>query len=573
MKTEHKNYILQNIGNKSIKELSLVLNLKESKIKRFLERHRDEYTSSPLGINTKGRSSPPAAVKFISVILIVIAGFAVYANSLNGKFIWDDDSLIKDNVYIKDWSHIRNIFTEDIRAGAGVEGGAYRPLQMVTYIIDYSLWGLNVKGYHLSNILFHILAALGIYWLITILYEDAFLSLMTSLFFVTHPIHTEAVSYIAGRSDSLALFFMLIAVIFYIKNLRLNSIAMYLAMGSSFILALLSKESSLILPAILVLYHYTFKKKLKIKDFMFMLGIVFSYILLRVMAFKSFTPDPLSDPTTLLQRLIGFFVAISNYIRLLLLPFGLHMEYGCPLFSPLNPRVVAGAAMFFSLLLYTFIKRRDDRLFFFSVSWFFITLLPVSNLYPVNAYMAEHWLYVPSIGFFLILAAGLNRLYKAKILKNLAVVSIIGLLTFYSYLTIQQNKYWKDPITFHKRTIKYAPDSVRAHVNLANEYSAIGRNEEAIALYKKAIEIDPSFADAYTNLGIAYDLIGKKTEAIAMLKKAIEVDPRYGRAYNNIAVFYYYQKDYKLAIQYCDKAYQLGFVNTAFLDALKPYRK
>ena len=97
---------------------------------------------------------------FLPIILIIILGFAVYGNSLNGQFIWDDEHLIENNPNIKSWSYLPRIFTEDIGAGGGKEYSFYRPLQMMTYMADYSLWRLNVKGYHLTNIILHILVAL-----------------------------------------------------------------------------------------------------------------------------------------------------------------------------------------------------------------------------------------------------------------------------------------------------------------------------------------------------------------------------------------------------------------------------
>ncbi|GAF76422.1 unnamed protein product, partial [marine sediment metagenome] len=145
----------------------------------------------------------------LAIVLIIILGFVVYSNSLNGKFIWDDEYLIKNNVYIRSFSYLPKIFSEDIGTGAEKKYYFYRPLQMITYMIDYSLWKLNVRGYHLTNTLLHILAALTIYWLINILFGDRPLSLFASLFFVAHPIHTEAVAYISGRADPLALLFML----------------------------------------------------------------------------------------------------------------------------------------------------------------------------------------------------------------------------------------------------------------------------------------------------------------------------------------------------------------------------
>ncbi|MFH1867700.1 MAG: hypothetical protein ABH843_01895, partial [Candidatus Omnitrophota bacterium] len=106
---------------------------------------------------------------FISLILIVILGIAAYANSINGEFVWDDESIVEKNVYITSVSHIPDIFAKDI-SGYGEKSRSYRPVQMLTYMLDHSIWKLDVRGYHITNIILHILAALSIYWLINILY-------------------------------------------------------------------------------------------------------------------------------------------------------------------------------------------------------------------------------------------------------------------------------------------------------------------------------------------------------------------------------------------------------------------
>lgn len=542
----------------------------------------------------------------MSLILIIIFGFTAYGNSLKGEFLWDDEFLVENNVYIKSWSNIPKIFTKDIGAGAGKKYYFYRPTQMFTYMIDYAFWKSNVVGYHLSNIILHILVALGIFWLVTILFKDWLLALFTSLLFTVHPVHTEAVSYISGRADSLALLFMLLCLIFYIKTLHSKNIGLYILMISSYILAILSKENSLILPALILLYHYAFKKRLKIKEFLPLLSIALAYILLRLTVLRHLLI--LECPTTILQRMPGFFLAITNYIKLLILPFNLHMEYGNKLFSITEPMAILGLLILFSSIVYASRRRKADILIFFSVSWFFLTLLPISNLYPINAYMAEHWLYMPSIGFFLIVAKFFSYLYRAKNLRIFIILFVIALLGFYSHLTIRQNTYWREALVFYERALKYTPGSSTIYNNLGSVYKNMGKIEKALASYKKAIEINPYNPEAYNDLGLLYHNIGKTKEAVALIKKAIkiypfnakayynlgvvyysigkieeaivsykkaiEIYPEYAKAHDNLAVFYYYEKYYDLAIKHFDRAVEFGYrVDNKFLETLKPYRK
>jgi tetratricopeptide (TPR) repeat protein len=491
----------------------------------------------------------------ISCTLIITLGFVVYANSLSGKFIWDDNNLIKYNTYIKNWSKFPALLGTNIAAGAGKKYSLYRPLQMITYILDYSFWRFDVRGYHLTNILLHILVGLSIYRLINILFTDNLLAALCSILFVVHPIHTEAVAYISGRSDPLALLFLLLCFIFYIKYYHTERISFYILMLLTYILALLSRETSLILPLLLLLYHYYFKKKVKSNAFLSILGIVFVYILLRITVFR----DLLAGyNTTLLQRIPGFFVAITNYLRILFLPVDLHMEYGNKLFYFSQPQAMLGIFILLSLMFVIFSKRNSNKLLSFSLSWFLISLLPISNLYPLNAYMAEHWLYIPSIGFFLILAKLICYIFRDKNFKLLAGVFAVLLVFFHSYLTIKQNSYWQEPIIFYERTLVYNPESPRIYNNLANEYNLIGKYEKAIALYEKAIELSPAYVDAYNNFAATYRDLGKQEKTIAFFEKAIAINPRYMQTYINLAITYLRIGKYEKAIPLYEKAIELN---------------
>ncbi|KPK42722.1 MAG: hypothetical protein AMJ78_01455 [Omnitrophica WOR_2 bacterium SM23_29] len=522
----------------------------------------------------------------LSVLLIISLGLIVYSNSLSGELLWDDLLLVKDNIYIRSWTKLGKVFTEDIGAGAATKYNFYRPLQMTTYMIDYSLWGLNVAGYHLTNTLLHILVALSIYWLITVLYDNKLLSFLTATLFVIHPIHTEAVAYISGRADCLATLFILLCLILYIEQHKLKSIGLYLVMLLSYILALLSKEYSLILFALLLLYCYSFEKRLRRREVLPILGISFIYILVRTAALKilpSYTPHN----TTLFQRMPGFFVAITDYLRLLISPSNLHVGYGERIFNFGEPKAIFGIVILFLLSFFVFRKRRSNKLVFFSTAWFFITLLPVSNLYPVNAYMAEHWLYLPSIGFFLILADKLCLIYRVKRFRIFTALFIISLLAFYSYLTIRQNGYWKEPIAFYNRTVKYIPDDRRIYDNLGNAYENIGRYEEAIASFNKALEINPNYAGTYYNLGNVYKALGNIEEAVASYKKALQINPKFAEAYNNLGNVYanigkkeeaiaLYNKALEINPDYAGAYYNLGITYQAignYEKAMTLYKK
>jgi tetratricopeptide (TPR) repeat protein len=454
-------------------------------------------------------------------------------------------------------------------------------------------------------------------------------------------VHTEAIDYISGRADPLAALFILLCLIFYLKYLRRENLSSFILMLLSCVLAFLSRENSLILALLILLYHYASRRKIEPKAFLPIAGITFLYVLLRVTVLRfSLSKYHYVVPHSFWERILSFFAAITNYMRLMILPLDLHMEYGDVLFNFLHPKVLLGIAILSLLLFYAVKKRNSNKFTFFSLSWFLLALLPVSNLYPINAYMAEHWLYLPSLGLFILLAKALSSAYKIKKFKIVSVVAISFLIAFYSYLTIKQNSYWREPIRFYERIIKYAPFSYRAYYNLglvyermgkkelaeaqyrktlelkpdhaeannnlgiqyfqqgrqqesieffqraiesnpdyadaynnlANVYFVSGERDKAMAQYKKTIELNPLCAEAYSGLGAIYSQIGKDEEAMSLLKKAIEINPALAQAYNNLASIYFQNKQYKLAIEYCDKAKELGLADQILIEDLKPYR-
>ncbi|MCX5680262.1 MAG: tetratricopeptide repeat protein [Candidatus Omnitrophica bacterium] len=505
--------------------------------KYILENRNKKIKAGTQAEKTAG--CPRPAVVLISIALIIVLGFAAYANSLNGQFIRDDNDLIRDNPYIKNGiSNALVYFTKNIAIGSGQKWNSYRPIQMITYAAEYPVWTLNVIGYHLTNILLHILTALFVYWLINILYNDNLLSLIAGALFVANPLHTEAVAYISGRADSLSAVFLLLCLIFYIKSVSLKRVIFYIPAILTYILAVFSRENSLILPALLLLYHYTFRVKIKLKWFLPILGVTFIYIFLRATVLK-FSLSNIVYTTTLLERIPGFFAAVTDYLKLLLLPLDLHTGYGVVVFSPAHPKVISGILISVFLLIYAFKKRKTRSPAFFSICWFFISLLPQSNLYPINAYMAEHWLYLPSIGFFLLLSEGLSSLCKTEKFKILGAAFVIILLGISLSLTIGQNKYWKDPVSFFKRTLGYTPNDYVTYNLLGNAYEHSGNVADAVKAYKKAIEVNPNYEIPRYNLGTIYYNSGRKDEAIGLYKKAIEIKPDYSQAYLNLGSAYY----------------------------------
>ncbi len=507
---------------------------------------------------------------YIAVIAFLAVG--VYLNSVKGDFLWDDAHLIVENRHIKEGVKIRDIFTEDVRGVRGARSYFYRPLQNLTFALDYGLYGLDPRGYHITNILLHVSACVLVFLLVKALFADALLSFLTGLFFAVHPAHTEAVAYISGRADPLAAVFLLAAFIFYVlsdktqgdKDARIRVIAAAPATAGFYILALLSRESALVFPLLIPVYHAAFQKKIDIKRLLPVLTISAVYVIIRLTLLGHLLPRTQAHGA-FWQRVPGFFAALTNYLKILIVPLGLHMDYGDRVFSMAGPEAILGLFIFMFFVFLALKKRRDNRVFAFSVFWFFAALLPHANIYPVNAYMAEHWLYLPSIGFFLLLATtvlslraplsgakqpklGLLRRFAPRN-DGLAIIAGLIFIIFFGYLTVRQNHYWADPQRLYERTVRLAPHSSTAHNNLAVIYGKKGRMDEAERLLRKALEADPENAGAMVNLGVVYRSRGMTEKAIGMYKRALKTAPRSVKALYNLGNAYYGAGRYSEAVR------------------------
>jgi tetratricopeptide (TPR) repeat protein len=400
------------------------------------------------------------------------------------------------------------------------------------------------------------MAALSLYWFILILFKNRYLALLTSLFFVVHPVHTEAVAYISGRADPLSLLFMLISFILYIKYLDYKKISFYIFSLICFIIAILSRESTLVLPVLLVIYNFFFKKKAKFKYTIPYFAVAAGYLVFRITYFKILLPH-LETPNSFIKRIPGFFIALFHYIRLLIFPTDLHMEYGAKLYKFTNIYSLLGLAIFIALIFSAFRFRNKKKLISFGIVWFIITLLPSSNIYYIKSFMAEHWLYLPSVGFFLILSFIFIHALKLKKTRLITAIFLIALFSFYFATTVKQNRYWQSRLELYKHTLKYAPKSARVYNNMGNAYKKIEKYDKAVQCYKKALEIKPDYLSAYNNLAIAYSVTEQYDKAISLYKKTIKKWPYYAPTYYNLGVCYSNMGKFEKAIAFYKKSIEL----------------
>ena len=498
----------------------------------------------------------------LSIISFLIIGLGIYANSFQNEFIWDDDDSIVNNAYIQDFRHFPKYFSENLIAGSGQTTNYWRPVLLISFALDYKIFNLNPLGYHLTNTLLHILVAiLGFFLIYTLSRKKFLLSYLPALLFLVHPLQTEAITYIAGRADPLSSVFALLTLIFYVNFRKKNNKKYLFFSVGTFLLALLTKEQSILLPALVLLVEVCFfsnkdnwRQNIKIPLYLF--GISVLYFLSRI-TFLNFN-DILGGANnvagynaSLFNRLLTFTWVIIKYLALLFVPKNLHMAYEIePITSILSPSVFLFIAVFALVIFIIYKTWRENKLISFGYLWFIIILLPRTNIISINRPLYEHWLYLPMLGFWLGTLTLIIYLFKKfqtlkwqKISLNLLIIVVIIFATFLSYLTILRNKDWRNPITFYEKNLKYTPNSYIQKNNLGMNYARVDRHQEAIRQYQESLEILDVYPQVHSNLANSLLAIGELEEAEKECQKALEIDDSFILPYQTLINIYLTQRD------------------------------
>jgi len=480
------------------------------------------------------------------IFLILIS----YSNSLKNEFVWDDGFLITENPTIKSWDGIGKIFTHNLGYASGNKNNYYRPMQELSYVVDYSIWHLQPFGYHLTNISIHIFNALLLLWLIYLFSQSEIIAALSAIFFAVHPINTSVVTYIAGRADSLYVFFMLISILSFtafLKQTSLRRVSYYCISILSFMLALLSKEAAIMLPFLLILSSYAFTVKTIKKDIFFkalspFFVILAAYLWLHSNILSSELNISSAATAPLFIRLFTACKAIFIYLKILILPIDLHMWRNiAEVRSIFEPAVLLSVVTLLALFINLPKIYKHSKLIFFGACFFLINLIPIANVIPLSTYIAENWTYLASIGLFVVIAAAVINFYNE--VKNnfvkFCILAVISLFIIYCIgLTIKRNFDWKDNFTIFSQTLEYAPNSSVVNLGLAMAYEEKGKIEKAISTYKNVPEDSEQSAHAHNNLGAIYRKKNSLSEAIEEYKKSRDRNPKYMDARLNLAATY-----------------------------------
>lgn len=515
-------------------------------------------------INSSGHVSLHNPV--LHIMLIIILGLLAYSNTFNVPFQFDDTINIVENHHIKTLSNFW-------------PPSGSRWFGLLTFALNYKIGGLNVIGYHVFNFAIHILNAILVYFLVILTLKTPYFSppfnfplakggdrgvapfaiaLFSALIFITHPVQTQAVTYIVQRFTSLATFFYLLSLVMYIKwrllskqqtnraadqqgerkNYCTSALLLYCSSIISAILAMKIKEIAFTLPIIIVLYEFMFFKEKIIKKLPYLFPLVVTILIIPlslinidkpIMDFKNDVNHVTSASTPDLSRLDYLFTqfrVIVTYIRLLFLPINQNLDYDYPLYNFfLNPNVILSSLFLlaiFSLGVYLLYRSRENqslRLISFGIFWFFITISVESSIIPIIDVIFEHRVYLPSIGAFIALSTfifiTLNKL-KNRWLKidKTALLILSAIIIVLSGATYARNIVWQSENSLWEDVIKKSPKNARGYNMLGLIYDKNGMSDKALSAFRTSIQLKPDYGNAHTNLGNIYLDKGMFDEAL-----------------------------------------------------------
>ncbi|MEK6876843.1 MAG: tetratricopeptide repeat protein [Nanoarchaeota archaeon] len=553
--------------------------------------------------------------KYTAIVILIIISIGVYLNTLPNEFVYDDEALVLKNHWIRDAKYIPEIFLSSVWEfqDEGIVSNHYRPLMHIIYMIDYHIFGFKPWGFHLTNIIFHAGVSVLVFLIVSTLVNQLhdlnskFIPnksgqnsksnpeqvgtnskskiltppFIAALLFATHPIHTEAVACISGLPDLSFTLCYLLSFYLYINSNKRYTPLNPLSRGENknkrwgkglilsvlfFFLAALCKELALTLPILLLVYDYSLKREsVSIPQFMIhntkkylpYLILTGLYFILRISVLGGFAPlkgyySRLSN----YQYFINIFPLFTRYLEKLLLPINMNAFY---IFHPISSIfewkgiIALIITSVFIFLVYFF---RKNKVVFLCLLWIVIPLLPVLYI-PVLAgvIFAERYLYLPSIGFVVLVALAIERVSQLKALRQfrhlgIVIVSILIILTgLYSTETIKRNYVWRDNYSLWTDTVEKSPDAPPAHHNLGVVYSKQGRLDEAIREYMTAIKLRPDAPIVHHNLGNVYSKQGRFDEAIKEYMIALRLKADYVEAYNELGIVYSKQGRFDEAIK------------------------
>lgn len=531
----------------------------------------------------------------LCALLAAAAACAAYYNTLGNEFVYDDLVIVSNNPNIRDFSNVPRMLTRDYFFVSGER--TYRPLNTLSYFVDMKLWNGSAAGFHFTNMAFHAVNSVLLFFLFLLLGGNWVAALFGALLFAVHPLNTEAVSGASFREDVMALGFVAAGLLIYARRRAKEStrgssrkwVSTPIWIGILFMLGLASKESAAVLAPALLMYEWIYGqgdawrarlgRAVPTAIALLLSGGVF---FAAYFALGHFSGGPKGDlpSATFAGNMQIMTDSFFRYFRLSVYPAPLCLDYLVgQTGGPVPPATIAAFVALALLLILGFVSRRSYRGMSFGLLFFFLALLPVSNIVPFGAVFSERYAYMPLAGLCLAIPclffeqprSQTETSSTAKWISPLYASFFLVLCVTFGFIAANRNLVWRNELTLWKDTVSCCPKSPRANTNLGRAYFLKGMFAEAKPYLENAVQIDPDNYEAQNALGSVYRQLDMPYPAINAFNQAIRIKPEAKYTYYNLGLVYrdvgnrekaesYFQKTLALDPAYADAAYELGVI-------------
>ena len=479
------------------------------------------------------------AQKFLPVVVIVLLGITCYANALRNGFVWDDNFNVVHNRFLRCWAFAPRYFVTDLAEAYSTSGEHvpfYRPAFMLSLLVDYQLWGPQPFGFHLVNLIWHVVDGLLVYALLRELKTRRPWALLGAAVFVCHPVNTESVAYVAGRSAEMCVGFMLVSLLLFLRFESADSLPgrpRWMLLGASLVayaLALLSKEVAVTFPAIVLVAGWLLRPRgsRPSRTLWVALGsyaiLVVGYVLVRELVL---TQTAFPAQFNILERCGLALRALAATVALVLAPVNLHHGRALPMAGwPATALTVAGAVLLVAgCLVGRWIYRREPRVTF-GLLFFAVAFSLTSNLIPLNTTFGERWVGWPMIGLLIGASAWLENWTRGAARRAAALQSIGWIaIALFSASTIAQNRVWRGDRTLYETLIERGSDAAEVRENLAFTYLDDGDSGNARRHFEGILERNSGDVPALRGMGILMARQKDFPAARDWLNRAHDADP------------------------------------------------
>ncbi len=524
------------------------------------------------GINEKAAQSFERLLtrRSIRIIVLTILILSLYGRVLHFDLVGFDDTffIVDQQAFFQDPSNLPETFRQDVFHGAGERSSRsyYRPMLLLSFFADAQIGQSNPTVYHGTNILLHLLASLLVLAFLKGVGVEKVSAFLLSLLFAVHPMLSQAVGWIPGRNDSLLAFFVLASMIALFRSLRKESISFLTVHYFFFLLALLTKESAVVLPLFafyvlnfLIEERPAFRKQISLA--IPYIIIVLFWLLLR----KSALAGQRSDLSwgTLAGNFLGNLPLLLQYLSKIILPWRLS-TYSSPEDTNLILCLFSVLLLIAGLLLNW---KRKRRIIFFGLLWFLLYLAPSLVVPKITG--LEHRVYLPLVGILLLLSE--TRLFKGAKNQGPAVVPVLACIALFIAINWNHTISFSSPIRFWQKAVEASPKAALAYMNLGAELEKAGDTQRAVEVLKTGIEVNPSEPMIHYNLAVIYFRLKIYREAEREVLAEIRVNPRYGDAYYLAGAIYKRQGNLPEARKMWQEALTVNPHHQAAREALLRY--